>query len=71
MADADTAARKPWWKSKTLWFNAIVGGLAAAEANFNVIQPYVPGNVYGYGFMALTVGNAVLRIVTTQGVSLK
>jgi hypothetical protein len=24
---------KPWWQSKTLWFNALVGGLAAAETS--------------------------------------
>lgn len=61
--------KKPWWKSKTLWFNAIVGGLAALEASANMIQPYLPGNVYGYGLLLLTIGNAVLRIVTTQGLT--
>lgn len=62
---------KPWWKSKTLWFNAAVAGLAALEANANLIQPYVPGNVYGWGMMLLTCGNAMLRFGTNQGVSLK
>lgn len=62
---------KPWWQSKTLWFNAIVAGLVALEANASLIQPYVPGNVYGWGMMILTCGNAVLRLVTAQGVSLK
>lgn len=62
---------KPWWKSRTLWFNALVAGLAALEASANLMQPYVPGNVYGYGLLVLTVGNAILRIITTQGVSIK
>jgi hypothetical protein len=62
---------KPWWQSKTLWFNAIVAGLAALEANAHLVQPYLPGNVYGWGMMLLTCGNAVLRLVTAQGVSLK
>lgn len=62
---------KPWWQSKTLWFNAIVAGLAAVEANAHLVQPYLPGNVYGWGMMLLTCGNAVLRLVTAQGVSLK
>jgi hypothetical protein len=61
---------KPWWQSKTLWFNAILAGLAALEANAGLIQPYLPGNVYGWGMMLLTCGNAVLRLVTSQGVSL-
>ena len=62
---------KPWWQSKTLWFNAIVAGLASLEASANLVQAFVPGNVYGWGLMVLTIGNAILRIVTTQGVSLK
>lgn len=60
---------KRWWKSRTLWFNAVVAALAAIEAGAHLIQPYVPGNVFGYGVLLLTAGNAVLRIVTTQGVS--
>lgn len=62
---------KPWWQSKTLWFNVVVAGLAAVEANAHLVQPYLPGNVYGWGMMLLTCGNAVLRLVTAQGVSLK
>lgn len=58
---------KPWWRSKTLWFNSIVAGLGALEASAHLLQPYLPGNIYGYGLALLTVGNAVLRIVTTQG----
>lgn len=62
---------KPWWKSRTLIFNALVAALAALEANAALIQPYVPGNVYGWGVLLLTAGNAVLRIVTSQGVALR
>lgn len=67
MNPAVVTETKPWWKSKTLMFNAAIGALAALEASANLIQPYLPGNIYGYGMMLLTVGNAVLRIVTTQG----
>lgn len=62
-------AKKPWWHSKTLWFNAIIGALAALEASAHLVQAFVPGNVYGWGLMVLTIGNAVLRIVTTQGLT--
>lgn len=62
---------KPWWKSRTLIFNALVAALAALEANAALIQPYVPGNVYGWAVLLLTTGNAVLRIVTSQGVALR
>lgn len=60
---------KPWWQSKTIWFNAFIAGLAALEASAHVIQPYVPGNVYGFGLVALTVGNTMLRAVTKQGIT--
>ena len=62
---------KPWWKSKTIAFNAIVAALGALELNARLIQPYVPGNVYGWGVLILTVGNVVLRSITAAGVSLK
>ncbi len=62
---------KLWYKSKTIWFNAAVAGLTALEVNAHLIQPYISGNVYGYGLIILTTGNAVLRIITTQGISLK
>lgn len=53
-------------RSKTMWFNAIVASLAALEGSFTILQPHVAGNVYAYITIALTVGNAALRVVTTQ-----
>jgi hypothetical protein len=63
--------RKPWWRSRTIWFNAIVGGLATLEASAHLVAAFVPGNIYGWGLLLLSVGNAMLRIITTQGVALK
>lgn len=62
---------KPWWRSRTIRFNAIVAAMAAIEANAHLIQPYLPGSVYGWGMMFLVCGNAVLRLLTAQGVCLK
>ena len=56
--------KKQWWKSKTLWFNAVVAALAALEVSANFIQPYVAGDVFGWGMAVLTMGNAVLRVAT-------
>jgi len=58
-------------KSKTMWFNAIVASLAALEGVFSLLQPHVAGNVYAYLTIALTVGNAALRVVTTQPLNQK
>ncbi|HAF00403.1 MAG TPA: hypothetical protein DCG63_03825 [Methylophilaceae bacterium] len=60
--------KKPWYKSKTIWFNTVVAMLATLEATAHVIQPYVSGNVFAYGMLILTMGNAGLRIITTQGI---
>jgi len=61
---------KPWWRSKTLWLNATVGALVALEGSTGVLQPVVPVNIYAVLAAGLPVLNAVLRILTTQGVTL-
>lgn len=64
-------AAKPAWRSRTLWFNLAIAALAAAEAASGLLQPLLPGNVYGWLVFALTVGNAALRVITTTGVCLR
>jgi len=56
-------------RSKTLWFNAVVAGLAALEGVFGLLQAYLPGNVFAYITVILTAGNAVLRVYTTQSLA--
>lgn len=53
-------------KSKTMMFNIVVAVFGVGEAAFGFLQPYIAGNVFGYGMAILTVGNAVLRVITTQ-----
>ena len=60
---------KPWWQSKTLWVNAVVAALAALEAGTGLLQPFVPANFYALIALCLPVVNAVLRVVTTQGLT--
>lgn len=64
MNDAVVVSAKPWWKSKTLWLNLIAAALIALEAQFTLLQPYLPGNVYAWFAVVLTVSNAVLRVIT-------
>ena len=59
------ADAKPWWQSKTLWFNAIASALIALEAGTGVLQLYLPVNFYVVMAVGLPVVNAVLRVVTT------
>ena len=58
-------------RSRTMWFNAIIAALSALEGVFGLLQPYVPGNIFAYVTVILTVGNAILRTVTTQPLSEK
>lgn len=53
-------------KSKTMMFNIFIALMGVGEAVFGFLQPYIAGNVYGWGMALLTVGNAILRVVTTQ-----
>lgn len=60
---------KKWWQSKTIWFNIIVASLVALEETFSALQGLLPANVYAIAVPVLAIGNAVLRIVTTQGIT--
>lgn len=63
--------KKPWWKSKTLWLNAIAAGLVALEANTGLLRPLLPVSLYMVLAAGLPVANALLRVITTQALSLK
>ena len=59
---------KPWYKSRTLWVNAAVAALAAFELVSGLLQPFLSVNVFTAVAVGLPVINAVLRVITTQGV---
>ena len=59
-------SKKVWWKSKTLWVNAIVAALVAAEAVTGVMQPYVAEKFYAAVAILLPIVNAILRVVTSE-----
>ena len=62
--------QKVWYRSKVLWFNVLVALLATAEVSLRVVQDYLPGNVFAWLTFVLTVGNAALRVITRQGLTL-
>ena len=55
---------KPWFKSKTLWVNAIATGVAVADQ----ITPIIPAAYAPHAATAVFLANAVLRLLTTQPV---
>ncbi len=62
---------KHFSKSKTLWFNASLGAIAALEGSFQVLQPHMPVDVFAGLTVVLAVGNAMLRTITSASIQLK
>jgi hypothetical protein len=62
---------KRFYRSKTLWFNAIVLALAAAEAQLNLLKGVLPGDLYTWLAFVLPVGNAALRFITSSAITVK
>lgn len=62
--------QKAWWKSKTLWVNAVAAMLVALEAGTGILQPLLPVNLYTVLAVGLPIINALLRVITTSGVKL-
>lgn len=65
MADAT----KPWYLSKTLWFNVLTALVAIAGSLTNAFT--FTGNVAAIFTGILTVGNVILRLLTTTAIIAK
>jgi hypothetical protein len=57
---------KPFWLSRTLWFNVITGGLAILDQ----LTPVLPASVQAALPTVILVGNLILRWITDQPVKL-
>jgi hypothetical protein len=60
---------KPFWKSKTLWFNLLSGLLLFLDQNSLTLQQHLGTNVAAWIAAVVTSGNAILRVVTNQPLS--
>lgn len=61
---------KKIWKSKTVWFNLIMAGLAALEASLSQMVGIIPATYYGIVATVLAIGNALLRVISTTKIEL-
>lgn len=61
-----TTTSKKWWQSKTLWFNII--GLVLALAG-ELSKAFPSGQVAQISAFVLTIGNIILRLITTQPIT--
>lgn len=59
---------KHWARSRTLWVNALAAALVALEAGTGLLQPHLPVSLYTAVAVGLPVVNALLRVLTRQGV---
>ena len=60
--------KKPWWKSKVLWFNVLVAIGTAAEASIHVIADNFSPEVYFGLILGISGINVVLRFTTSTGI---
>lgn len=61
-------AKKPWYKSKTIWFNVLAAMGAALEASLSIIQGELNPNVYLSLVILVAGGNVILRFISSQGI---
>lgn len=63
------------YKSATIWFNALMSAaipaLVYAQTQLPMLKDYLPDNFYGIAFVAVIVGNLLLRFKTTTGLENK
>lgn len=56
-------------RSRTVWFNAVVGSATAAlpmlETALPGLREHLPQQIYSVALLVIVVGNIVLRAVTT------
>ena len=59
---------KPWYRSKTVWFNILTIGGAFMDGLIGMmptVQPLVPVEVYPFLLLIVGLVNMILRVVTT------
>jgi hypothetical protein len=56
---------KPWYKSKTVWFNAASAALIAIESSIHVLQDVLGPASYLPLVGLVAAGNIILRTVST------
>lgn len=66
-----SSSAKPWWKSKTMWVNAAMLILAAAESQLHVLQGVLPGGLFPWLAFTLPVANVALRFITSTAITAK
>lgn len=64
-----TAEPKPWYKSKTLWFNTVVAAVGIATSATPYIEAVTDPATFGFITAGIALANSVLRFVTKQPIT--
>lgn len=71
MTDSSAADNtKPWYRSRTLWLNALGAVLLVIEQQLGLIKPFLGADTYAAFALAVMSINAVLRTITSMGLRL-
>ncbi len=63
----DGKESKPYYKSRTLWFNIGVAAFTVLSARVDLLESYLPDGGYLGVMMLIAAVNVYLRTVTNQG----
>lgn len=63
--------KKPWWQSKTVWFNTVMAALLLVEQNVDVLQGLIPQWQHKLAMFSLPIVNLTLRVISSHGLSFK
>lgn len=58
---------KPWYHSKTIWFNILAGLASIAAPLLEPVRPYLSAQTYMLFMSVIAIANVFLRVITTQG----
>jgi len=65
---------KPWYKSKTIWFNGLTSAamvISGVQGLLPMIEVEMTPTVYNYLLFTMGTVNIALRAVTKNGISVK
>lgn len=62
---------KPWYQSRTLWFNVISVLLAFLELKTQAIKPLLSPEAYEWLLLFIPLGNMLLRIDTRTALTVR
>jgi len=61
---------KPWYKSKTIWFNTVMAALTVVASSLDMFQSSLSPTTYAAISMFVGVANVALRTISTANLTM-